>query len=394
MLKNNFFLQNGKWNGIKILFCFLFFLCPFLAKPQQDSSTHQRFSLLTIGVGDEIYASFGHTGIRVVDSVGKTDLVYNWGTFDGFQKDFELKFMRGKLLYYASVETFADCYGTYVHEQRGIEEQQLFLTEAQKRELLATLKENLQEENKYYKYDFLYDNCSTRPRDVFKRTFGKGFQYGSALGANYHPTFRDEIHHYLAHLPWERFGIDLLLGSPVDKKMSNEDAMFLPDYLRNGIAGAMLAGKPVSTEAQPILKPAKPIDDSGIQPYWIMWLVCFITGACLLIPSSQKFGTILTNVFILISGLLGCLMLFMWFGTDHQTCRDNYNLLWALPTNVIVPFVRRSRLKRYALVAIILILVALPIHFFGVQAFALTELVPVWLLFLLYFGIIYKSREK
>src|SRR6187455_3238238 len=90
----------------------LVFLCPAVSYAQQDSLSHLRFSLLTVGVGDEIYASFGHTGIRVIDSANGKDIVCNWGTFDGFQEDFEMKFMRGKLLYYASSETYQQFYGT------------------------------------------------------------------------------------------------------------------------------------------------------------------------------------------------------------------------------------------------------------------------------------------
>src|ERR1043165_5799283 len=150
-----------------ISFIILLFFCPLLSFSQADSPSHLRVSLLTVGVGDEIYASFGHTGIRIVDSIAGTDIVYNWGTFDGFQKDFELKFMRGKLLYYCSSESYQHFIGTYIEEQRGVEEQEIFLNDIQKRQLQSFLNENLKEENRYYKYDFLYDNCATRPRDVF-----------------------------------------------------------------------------------------------------------------------------------------------------------------------------------------------------------------------------------
>ena len=146
------------------------------ATAQTDSSSHLRFSLLTVGVGDEIYASFGHTGIRVIDSTNGKDIVYNWGTFDGFQEDFEMKFMRGKLLYYASSESFQHFYSTYVREQRKVEEQEILLDDTQKQKLYSFLQENIKEENRYYKYDFLYDksrhlltigyNVSERRRDA------------------------------------------------------------------------------------------------------------------------------------------------------------------------------------------------------------------------------------
>lgn len=386
-------MQNGKRNGMKVLFLFLFFLVPVLSRAQQDSTSHLRISLLTIGVGDEIYASFGHTGIRVIDSAAGTDRVYNWGTFDGFQEGFEMKFMRGKLLYYAAVETFAQCRSTYVYEQRMIEEQELILNAGQKQKLQEILKENIREENKYYKYDFLFDNCATRPRDIFKQTFGSGFQYGPAIAGDYKPTFRDAIHRYLAHLPFERFGIDMLLGSRIDRKMSNEETMFLPDYLHNGVRGAQLNGVPVAAESEIILS-AKGNDPAGFQPFWLTAFLSLITIISLLSPSLNRVGYALSSAIVLISGLLGCLMLFMWFGTDHQSCRDNWNLLWALPTNVIVPFVRKEKLERYSVIAIVLILCAFLTHLFGMQSFALLELVPVWLVLLLHFGLIFKQSSN
>ena len=109
--------------------------------------------------------------------------------------------MRGKLLYYCSSEPFQGFYATYVREQRGVEEQEIYLRDAQKQKLRAFLKENLEEENRYYKYDFLYDNCATRLRDVFPKTFGDAFRFGQPLPTGTRLTFRDEINHTLPTCP-------------------------------------------------------------------------------------------------------------------------------------------------------------------------------------------------
>lgn len=375
-----------------ITFIILLFFCPLLSVAQQDSASHLRISLLTVGVGDEIYASFGHTGIRVVDSTAGTDIVYNWGTFDGFQEDFELKFMRGKLLYYCSSEPYQHFVATYIQERRGVEEQEIFLNNVQKRQLQSFLNENLKEENRYYKYDFLYDNCATRPRDVFPKTFGVAFRYGQALPDG-RITFRDEINRYLAHLPWERFGINLLLGSPVDKVMKNDDAMFLPDYLSNGLAGATVNRQKVSEAPVRILPdgPAEP--KPANTPPFVMLAFSAIVIAGSAIPGIKPVATLAGHLMLIITGLLGCLIIFMWLGTDHQSCRNNFNVLWCLPTNLVVPFVKPAKRSRYALVAMILIVVALVLHVLHIQALPLSIMWPLLLALLAFFGMIYRSAN-
>ena len=393
-----------------IAFIVLLFLCPLQSHGQTqteralvdsmqkypDASAYAklRISLLTVGVGDEIYASFGHTGIRVTDSIAGTDIVYNWGTFDGFQKDFELKFMRGKLLYYASSEPYQGFYSTYVREQRSVDEQEIILNDAQKRQLQSFLNENQKEENKYYKYDFLYDNCATRLRDVFPKTFGAAFRWGQALSASSHITFRDEINHYLARLPWERFGINLLLGSKIDKVMGNEDAMFLPDYLRDGLTGASVNGMPVATRPVRILppSPALPMPANGPLILTLIFSAVVILGS--VIPGFNIIGHVAGNALLIITSLLGCLIIFMWLGTDHQACRNNWNVLWALPTNLIIPFVKREKKSRYALLAIMLIIIALLLHVLHIQALPLGELWPLLVALLLRFVLIYKAASR
>jgi len=381
---------------MKSLFVLLLFqVFSQAAQASNDSSnSHLRISLLTVGVGDEIYASFGHTGIRITDSLAHTDIVYNWGTFDGFQEGFEMKFMRGKLLYYASSETWPHFYQTYVQEKRGVEEQVLMLNPAQKQQILDYITNNMKEENKYYKYDFLYDNCATRLRDIFPNTFGPGFHFGTAIPTSKTRTFRDEIDYYLRYLPWERTGIDMLLGSQIDKTMSNEDAMFLPDYLRNGVAGAQVNGKAISSPPLRVL----PQDPIPAIPKNIPALVFLLFSALVIlgsiIPGLGLIGLITKNILFIVTGLLGFLILFMWIGTDHQACRYNWNVLWALPTNIILPFIKRRKQSRYALLGIFMILVVLALHMFHVQAFPLVEIWPLLLALVFSYGMIYTSLRQ
>jgi len=361
-----------------------------MAKAQTDSS-HLRISLLTCGVGEEIWETFGHTGVRIIDSTHGTDIVYNYGTFNGYDKDFEIKFMRGRLLYFVSTDHFSDFMQEYVMAHRKVEEQVFQLTGAQKLAIDSFLLWNTQPDNMYYKYDFYFDNCATRIRDIFPNSVS-GFKFGQTIPAGKRISYRNITDQYLAKRHWERVGIDILLGSAVDKPMTNAGAMFLPDYLRDGLAGATVHGKAVSTAPVTILEGAS-MESAGVdQPFILMCLIAMLTFAGLCFPQLKVLGNIMSSLLLLVTGLLGILILFMWFGTDHKACQDNFNLLWALPTNVILAFRRRGR-SRYALVGIFLILVSLVLHLLKIQELPLFELGPLLLAMLFIYGTIYRKTK-
>ncbi|MBS1687928.1 MAG: DUF4105 domain-containing protein [Bacteroidetes bacterium] len=371
-----------------LLICLLFTAATYA----QTDSSHLRISLITCGVGDEIWETFGHTGVRVIDSTHGTDIVYNYGTFNGYDKDFEIKFMRGRLLYFVSTDNFNDFMQEYVMAHRKVEEQVLLMTSAQKQSIDDFLKENVQPENMYYKYDFYFDNCATRIRDIFPNTLDKGFKFGQTLPTGVRISYRNITDQYLYKKHWERLGIDILLGSTVDKPMSNEGAMFLPDYLRDGVAGATVNGKRVSSDPVTIL-PGNDAGSAGVnQPFILMCIIAIITIAGLYFPQLKTLGNVMSSLLLLATGLLGILILFMWFGTDHKACQDNFNLLWALPTNIILAFRSRGRSK-YALVAIFLLLVSLVLHVLKIQELPLLQLGPLLLAMLFIYGTIYRRTK-
>ena len=162
--------------------------------------SHLRISLLTCGVGEEAWETFGHTGVRVIDSTKsgpERDVVFNYGMFNGFDKDFEINFMRGKLLYYVGIESFSDFVEEYLAYNRVVYEQEIIMNDSQKMELNAALEDNTLPENRFYKYDFFFDNCATRIRDIIPNTIKEGFVYGEAIPKNNPLSFRDIINQYL-----------------------------------------------------------------------------------------------------------------------------------------------------------------------------------------------------
>src|SRR5690606_5550069 len=126
-------------------------------------------------IGDDLYATFGHSAVRVTDSSAGIDYVFNYGTFDFDTPHFYWKFVRGKLMYSLSAMDFPTFMQAYREEGRSVTEQVLNLSCPEKEMIWQFLQQNYLPENRDYKYDFLYDNCSTRIRDIFDKIFGPGW---------------------------------------------------------------------------------------------------------------------------------------------------------------------------------------------------------------------------
>jgi Domain of unknown function (DUF4105) len=336
----------------------------------QDSS-HLRISLLTCTPGEELYSTFGHSAYRVIDSSSVTDIVYNYGTFDFNDKNFYLKFIRGKLLYYVSAERFEDFKYDYQAENRGITEQVLNLTAAEKTSIQRFLNNNLKEENKFYQYDFFLDNCTTRLRDILKKNHDSSFTVKPVMPIG--TTFRQAIYIYLDKnkQPWSKLGIDILLGKPCDGVMTAEQMQFLPDNLMISLDSAE---HPVVLSHQD-LYPINKSEETGsfFSPFVIFIVVLLVFALLSFLKNSvvQKILLGLDFMLFFSTGLLGIILILMWLATDHSMTKDNFNLLWAWPLNFIGAFFIASKknwVKKYfafQTVALILVLLAwffLPQH--------------------------------
>lgn len=328
----------------KLLFYFSLFTFHFSSFAQDSCGI--RISLLTCTPGTELYSTFGHSALRVVDSDNNTDLVFNYGTFE-FDSDFYKKFVKGKLLYFVSIDTLSYFLYEYEYYKRGITEQVINISCEEKQRMVAALFENAKDENKYYRYDFNYDNCTTRLRDMLEKAAGKQLESKNILPKP-GTTFRNLIHVYLDRggQQWSKLGIDMLLGNPMDKKVTNREAMFLPDYLLMAFDSSKLNGQPVVSEKRILLNYFDAYKTkTGITPF-IVFGILFLLIAALSIFVFKRwnlFLKIFDFFFFVIVGLIGILILFMWFGTEHAMCKNNFNLLWALPTHLPVAFMLFSK---------------------------------------------------
>ena len=372
----------------KILFSvFTFFISGFAIA--QDSCG-LKISLLTCVPGEELYSTFGHTALRVQDHERGADVVFNYGTFE-FGPDFYMQFIRGKLLYFLSVEDFNDFVYEYRLQSRSVQEQVLQLSCNEKQQLYTALQNNAQEQNRYYKYDFLFDNCTTRAGDIVAKNTASPVIFKNILPRET-PTFRNLIHSYLnaGHEYWSKLGIDILLGAKLDRKVSNHEAMFLPDYLLKGFDNATVNNHPLVTPPKTILKMPSPLKESSFfTPGIVFSLLLVIIIAISFIKSNRARTTlgVFDFIFFFILGVAGILLLFMWFGTDHKVCQNNYNLFWALPTNILMAFFVHSNkawVKKYFSIVFWLTVVLALAWFFLPQQMN-NALIPIVLL------IIYRS---
>lgn len=329
----------------QLLFPFLLFT--FYFSPAQTDSCGIRISLLTCTPGTELYSTFGHSALRVVDTNNNTDIVFNYGTFDYYDPNFYTKFVKGKLLYFVDTSSIEDFMYEYEFFKRGVTEQVINISCDEKRKLLAALYQNVKKENREYRYDFNYDNCTTRLRDMLEKAAGKQIESKNILPKP-GTTFRNLIHVYLDRggQQWSKLGIDMLLGNPMDKKVTNREAMFLPDYLLMAFDSSKLNGQPVVNEKKILLNYFDAYKTkTGVTPSIVFGILFLLIAALsiFIFKGWNLFLKIFDFFFFVIVGLIGVLILFMWFGTEHAMCKNNFNLLWALPTHLPVAFMLFSK---------------------------------------------------
>lgn len=194
--------------------------------PQTDSI---QFSLLTCAPGSEIYALFGHTAIRYQNFSKGVDLVFNYGMFSFDTPHFVYRFVKGETDYQLGITPYSYFESEYAFRGSSVYQQVLNLTYLEKISLLKLLQDNYLPENRVYRYNYFYDNCTTRARDQIERSIQGKVVYPSV---DWHKTFRGIVHEFTKGSPWDELGIDLCLGAEADKPIDLRQQMFAPFYMR------------------------------------------------------------------------------------------------------------------------------------------------------------------
>ena len=326
---------------------------PDLPKPdetqeQQEDSVH--VSLVTFYPGSEPHNIWGHSEIRVQQ--GPVDLYFNYGVFDFQAPAFMWRFMLGKTDYIC--QPVPRAYATLGMEERRMVEQELNLPQDKAIMVRDFLWNNAQPENRTYRYKFLSDNCSTRPRDIIEMAAGDGLQYPAMKDSTV--TYRDILAHYCRNYAWEKFGIDLVLGWDVDTVLDQRATMFIPMLLMDAVAGATIS----SGDGQmPLVKATTvPIDKStqgNVRPPtpWYqspMTVALLVLALTLLVTCrdwrrgdvSRWFDSILFTT----GGVAGCILFFLICFSTHEATSPNINIVWLHPLLLllaILPWFSKTR---------------------------------------------------
>jgi hypothetical protein len=301
-----------------------------------------RVSMLTILPGDAVYSEFGHSAFRVRDPQRKIDRMYNYGTFAFGDPFFVPKFVYGQLDYYLSVVPYDAAHRHYERLGRPIIEQHLRLTAEQQNALFQFLEINARPANRMYRYDFLFDNCSTRIRDALESAVGDAVQFTGRPDPNL--SFRHLLDPWVADRPSISVGFDLVLGTPTDRIATPREAMFLPVYLMEAFDHATIQAdgttQPLVARTDTTLwfEGYDATEQAFPWPRWLGWMA-FVVGLGLTVRAARRAdtrpGRWLDGTLLGLTGLAGCIMAFLWFISEHAVTNYNWNLLWAWPTHLI-----------------------------------------------------------
>jgi hypothetical protein len=325
-----------------------------------------------------LYSSFGHSAFRVQDSAKGINWVYNYGTFDFNTPNFYYKFARGKLLYSLSVTTFSDFLFTYELEKRWVKEQLLKLNREEQNALFRFLENNRKPENRDYKYDFLFDNCATKLPEVLKKVLGNSIEFNGAHLKN-HFTFRDLIQQNLLTNSWSSFGIDLALGSVIDREAAPEEYMFLPKYVMLQMSNTTLAENALVLRERTVLEynNKRFNNNFGTSPlFWLLLLLLFTLTISFIDLRNGTRSRWLDFFLFLITGSAGLLIFFLWFMTDHSATANNFNILWAFPLNIAACYflLRKDQIPKwmgkYIMILLVLLIITLILWIFQIQQFS------------------------
>lgn len=302
----------------------------------------ERFSVLTCSPGDEAYSLFGHTALRYVNEEKKVDVVFNYGYFDFNSPGFMWRFALGETDYRLGAVPFRFFIPEYVDRGSSITEQILDLTPEQVERLLNALVENNKPENRVFRYNYFYKNCTTMARDKFLEIVsGDSKVVFEESGDD--KSFRDELNRMTADHPWFAFGINVILGSDVDATATKEELQFIPSNLMNDLDKAYIVDsdgnrRPLVKEKKVLVHENKPkVEQGNFTPFYASLLLLLLTMIVMLCELRRKktfWGYDI--ILMLMQGAAGLGILFMWMFSEHPAVGSNYAILLLNPLALIV----------------------------------------------------------
>lgn len=289
-----------------------------------------QISLLTCSPGKEVWAQYGHTAIRYYDKESGEDLAINYGIFSLDQTYFIPRFVLGMTDYRMGVQPMDMFLAQYSYEGRGVIEQVLNLSAEDKEVIYKALQENMKPENVVYRYNYFFDNCTTRARDMLVNHLHGKVVYPPA---EEDATFRSMIHKWNNKYEWTQFGEDLLLGVNADRKTTKSEQQFLPENLRSDFDKAKYNGKPLVKETNVLLDAETEVVEPAfpLSPLSVTLIFAVISLVMMLFSyRRQQVYWAWDLALMLTSGLMGIIFFVMIF-SQHPCVSLNFILLFFNP---------------------------------------------------------------
>ena len=337
-------------------------------------------SVLTMGPGTNLNDSFGHSAFRITDPNQNIDVVYNYGVYNFDTPNFYLKFIKGQLMYQLDRTDFSLFYQHYSDQNRWIKEQVLDLTIKEKQEVFDFLQNNYLPENRNYIYDFFFENCATRIRDVLAGILKNKLVIDESFVSDIH-TFRQLIQKNVHWNSWGSFGMDLAIGAVVDRNASSWEHQFLPEYIFKALEKGQIKR---SLGAKKLVKKTSILNKNSakekleiflISPFFVVSLLALIIlGVTYKDYRNNSRNRWMDSSLYALTGTIGIFLILLWFATDHFATQNNYNLLWAVPLSIffVIEIAKKNPkywLKKYIMFQILMLLL-LSIHWItGVQSY-------------------------
>lgn len=311
-----------------------------------------QFSLLTCAPGTEIYSLFGHTAIRYQNFTQNRDLVFNYGMFSFSTPNFIFRFVKGETDYQLGITEFVPFEAEYMFRGSSVYQQVLNLTQEEKNRLLELLVLNYQPQNRIYRYNYFYDNCTTRARDQIERCINGKVIYQDSVEEK---SFRGIVHEFTKGFQWEELGMDLCLGAEADEMIDIRRQMFSPFYMRAFADRAYIEepdGKvrPLVLKEEVIVNAERDEDEAEF-PFSpmtcaIAFLVVNVLFAVLQVLKKKIYWG-WDIVLYLSQGIAGCIISFLFFFSVHPTVGSNWMILLFNPIPLLyLPFMVYNDVKR------------------------------------------------
>ncbi len=303
------------------------------------SAQGTRVSLLTAYPGAKVFQLEGHTALRIIDDQ-KRDFVVNWGVFDFNSPNFLARFVAGKTDYMCWPFPTRYFMEEYRQEGRLVVEQVLDLDSVQTERLLASVQSNLQPENREYRYNYVLDNCATRPLEIIEKAVGRPLLSDSLTTM----SFRSEMKRYHKDFPWYQFGIDLALGRNLDRPLRERQAAFAPMTLMLQLGETDIVKETTAHGKQTLIN--KPT------PWYLTPLAAALLILTLAVVASwyPRFGKWFDTALFSIQFIAGCIIAFLVFISTHEATSPNLLLLWLNPLcilGVILPLIKSAKRAEY-----------------------------------------------